>query len=265
MYERIFNRKGVGGRTWGLIFIVNSIMVVQSSCCFWYRFEFFSVFLLSTKTFTQFEHRKFPFSEGMEKPSERLAYKIFIFNRSIVRNPHDFLSPLFILLCLTTIHHNINRKLFYIYIQHETYFIRQPFCLFFPSLSLSLSLSPAPFVVEIWIFIDIFDEDSRSLWLRLSMSPWNIIEISFYSVVFKASSLCVLTCHVVSAEYGRWHWEREWEWKKNRKRTEILCRQILSSIYLVSRKKTHGLFKHDIFFFSTLNIHVYSSDWLDWE
>lgn len=41
-----------------------------------------------------------------------------------------------------------------------------------------------------------------------------------------------------------------------------VCRQISSSIYLVSRKKTHGLFKHEIFFPTastavTLNIHFY--------
>lgn len=93
-----------------------------------------------------------------------------IFNRSIAKIQLR-LPSLFILLCLTTIHHNINRKLLYIYFQHGTYFIRR-----------RSSQS------KIWIFIDMFEEGMGGTVEKFMAETldvtWNIIEISFYTVVF---------------------------------------------------------------------------------
>lgn len=103
-----------------------------------------------SKTFRRFA--SFP-PPGVEKCS-RCTFSIAQFRDP---PPYDF-APLFILLCLTTIHHHINRKLSsskrkIYFSQHEAALYQSLDCRW-----------------GIWIFIDMFEDDSRNLWRRLSMS-----------------------------------------------------------------------------------------------
>lgn len=222
-------------------------MAFQLGRCFWYWFEY--AFLM-VATFARSQRRRKNGKHRRENRENRTVVNIF--NRSIVKIQLR-LPSLFILLCLTTIHHNINRKLLYIYFQHGTYFIRR-----WSSQS------------KIWIFIDMFEEgdgrrDCREIYgwdSRCHMKYYRNQLLYGRVFICYPQSQCVLAYYIFSRWVRVWH--REWrkiETSYSQRYAQNSRRQISSSIYLVSRKNPTVYLSTTIFF--TEYARFYSGDWLD--
>lgn len=215
---------------------------IDSPLCFLHSENFHSVVELS-----RYKEGEGFFSEN----SRKLRTRIF-FNRSIVRSQlYDFLS-LFILLCLTTIHHSINRKLLYISFEHEPNFIRRRWILSEKFEYLLICLKESP----------------RNLWLGLSMSHEILSEDAF-----ARSCICMLKPSVCALTYYFSCWVRGTSFERGSEKKTQTVQSTLHGGLCVGRffvlnlsrqhKKVHGLFKRDIFF-SSLSTRFCSGDWLDW-
>lgn len=132
-------------------------------------------------------------SVKMEK-KEKLSnvHKDFYFQSL---NRTNLLVSLFILLCLTTIHHNINRK---VYFQHETYFI-------YPT-----TLPIYSWVAEKFEYLLICLTETRWIYDSDSRCHWNIIG-AFIRSHFKGTNRACTYLHIIRflAECARWHWSRK--------------------------------------------------------
>lgn len=112
--------------------------------------------------------------------------------------PYDF-APLFILLCLTTIHHHINRKLSSSKTEN----------LLFATRSRALSVAGLS-VRNLNIYWYVWRRLVKFMAKTLDVA-WNIIEISFYSVSFLCGSgwsVCTLAYYICPLRTRVWHRER---------------------------------------------------------